>query len=232
VSKQLLTLPGRMAAAVLAAAGMAVGSVVLWGVPQAVAAETSCDGPQRVAEPSAGSPACAPVDLAIAERGPALVRQGEPLEYRIVVANYGPEKSSGWVVKDSSLPKGLVNPRASSPDCSIKGRTLVCHGSPLAKGDSTTFTVTGVAGTGGARFTDSVSVNGKESDPDPSNNVSTASTNIASSTKAVALPRVVQKAKPEAGCARHGDRSTRSSKASKCGSTSRAHCAAPRTRKH
>ncbi|MEU2718923.1 hypothetical protein [Streptomyces sp. NPDC007205] len=220
-------------AAVLTAAGIAVGSLVLWGSPQATAAVNSCDGPDRVdGPPPTGSSTCAPVDLAIAENGPAFARQGDPVEYKIVVANFGPDTSSGWTVKDPSLPKALVRPRASTPDCSITGRTLTCHGSSLEKGHSTAITVTGVAGPESERFTDSVAVNGNESDPDLSNNVSSASTNIAPSSKVRAQPRTDRAVKSKGGHAHHGKRSTRSSSRSKYGSTTRTHRPAHRAGKH
>ncbi|MGI5444029.1 DUF11 domain-containing protein [Streptomyces shenzhenensis] len=150
----------RMLAIMLMAGGAAGGALGLVAAPQAAAA-------------GAGA------DLSIAKAGPALGNAGDPITYQIVVTNYGPDASSGWVVTDQ-IPTGLLNPNVttSAANCGQSNGTIYCQGGALAVGSSAVISVTGTAGPSGFRMTNTATVDGVEADPDTDNNVSSANTNI------------------------------------------------------
>ncbi|WP_369228667.1 DUF11 domain-containing protein (plasmid) [Streptomyces sp. R39] len=130
----------------------------------------------------AASPAMAvgaSADLSVAKAGPALGNAGDPITYQIVVTNYGPDASSGWVVTDQ-IPTGLTNPSitTSAANCTQGNGTISCQGGPLGVGSSAVISVTGTAGPKGFRLTNTVTVDGVDADPDTDNNVSSANTNI------------------------------------------------------
>ncbi|MEW2498412.1 DUF11 domain-containing protein [Streptomyces nodosus] len=114
-------------------------------------------------------------DLQVAKTGPATVEQGDRVTYTITVTNNGPNTATGWAVVDR-LPSGLRDARASS-GCRISRGVLTCTGRPLASGASVTFTVTGTAGRVTA-LDNTVTVQGRELDPDHSNNTSTLHTTV------------------------------------------------------
>ncbi|MDN3026037.1 DUF11 domain-containing protein [Streptomyces sp. S.PB5] len=150
----------RMLSIVLTVGGTAVGALGLLGAPQAAAAGMGAD-------------------LSIAKAGPALKNAGDPVTYDIVVTNYGPDASSGWVLTDQ-VPTGLLAPRITTSDasCADNNGTLTCQGGPLAAGSSAVISVTGTAGPNGFRLTNTVTVDGNDPDPNTDNNVSSANTNI------------------------------------------------------
>ncbi|MGW3953657.1 DUF11 domain-containing protein [Streptomyces sp. NPDC004752] len=146
--------------AVMLTVGGAAGALGLLAAPQAAAADASAD-------------------LSIAKAGPALGNAGDPITYQIVVTNYGPDASSGWVVTDQ-IPTGLLNPSVttSAANCTQNNGTISCQGGALAVGSSAVISVTGTAGPNGFRLTNTVTVDGADADPDTDNNVSSANTNI------------------------------------------------------
>ncbi|MDX3763424.1 DUF11 domain-containing protein [Streptomyces sp. AK02-04a] len=146
--------------------GGAAGALGLLGVPPAAAA--------------AGG-----ADLSVAKAGPALENAGDAVSYEIVVTNYGPDASSGWTLTDQ-VPTGLLNATVTSTDanCGQNGGTISCQGSALPAGSSAIVHVTGTAGPGGSRLTNTVTVDGVEPDPNTDNNVSSANTNV------VAIPMI------------------------------------------
>ncbi|MER6532041.1 DUF11 domain-containing protein [Streptomyces sp. NPDC001508] len=150
----------RMLAIMLTVGGAAGGALGLLAAPQAVAADASAD-------------------LSIAKAGPALGNAGDPITYQIVVTNYGPNASSGWVVTDQ-IPTGLLNPSVttSAANCGQSNGTISCQGGALPVGSSAVISVTGTAGPNGFRMTNTATVDGVEADPDTDNNVSSANTNI------------------------------------------------------
>ncbi|MFD8396197.1 DUF11 domain-containing protein [Streptomyces sp. NPDC059680] len=118
-------------------------------------------------------------DLSVAKAGPALENAGSAVNYEIVVTNYGPDASSGWVLTDQ-VPTGLNNASVagSGSYCGLNAGTIVCQGGYLAAGSSAIVYVTGTAGPNGFRLTNTVTVDGIEPDPNTDNNVSSANTNI------------------------------------------------------
>ncbi|MEV7003990.1 DUF11 domain-containing protein [Streptomyces sp. NPDC093982] len=112
------------------------------------------------------------VDLSVTKQGqPWKVGPNGQVEYKILVTNNGPNDSSGFTVTDP-LPDELLNPTTSTPGCSITGGTLTCTRGLLRSGGVFTITVKGTAPAPPStiKMTNCVSVEGKESDPDPSSN--------------------------------------------------------------
>ncbi|MEV7004784.1 SdrD B-like domain-containing protein [Streptomyces sp. NPDC093982] len=112
------------------------------------------------------------VDLSVIKVGPATVDPGGEVKYDIIITNNGPNDSTGYTVTDP-LPAELTNVTTSSAGCSINAHILTCTGGPLKKGQSHTVTVTGTAPmppSPGMILNNCVKVDGKEPDPDPTNN--------------------------------------------------------------
>ncbi|MBY6306648.1 hypothetical protein CRV15_35080 (plasmid) [Streptomyces clavuligerus] len=116
------------------------------------------------------------VDLALTKMGPSTVTVGDTVSYTITVTNNGPSDSTGWTVSDP-IPAGLANAATTTPGCSVNGGTLSCTGGALAVGDSTTITLTGLAGTVGT-ITNTAEVTGDDPDPNPDNNEDTTTTTV------------------------------------------------------
>ncbi|WP_055490075.1 DUF11 domain-containing protein [Streptomyces sp. TP-A0356] len=112
-------------------------------------------------------------DLQVSKAGPTSARVGDQVTYTITVTNNGPDASTGWTVTDT-LPPGLLNPKTTTPGCTIVGGVLTCTGGPLANGASTTITLTGTVGQGLGSIQNTVVLRGKEADPNPGNNSSTS----------------------------------------------------------
>ncbi|MEV7004699.1 SdrD B-like domain-containing protein, partial [Streptomyces sp. NPDC093982] len=111
------------------------------------------------------------VDLSVIKVGPATVEPGGEVKYDIVITNNGPNDSTGYTVTDP-LPDELTNVTTSSAGCSINAHILTCTGGPLKKGQSHTITVSGTAPMPphpGITIDNCVEVDGKEPDPDPTN---------------------------------------------------------------
>ncbi|MEV7004661.1 SdrD B-like domain-containing protein, partial [Streptomyces sp. NPDC093982] len=110
------------------------------------------------------------VDLSVVKVGPATVDPGGEVKYDIIITNNGPNDSTGSVVTDP-LPAELTNVKTSSADCSINNHVLTCNVGPLKKGETRTVTVIGTAPMPPEYMTlhNCVEVDGKEPDPDPTN---------------------------------------------------------------
>ncbi|MFJ9552026.1 DUF6923 family protein, partial [Streptomyces erythrochromogenes] len=117
------------------------------------------------------------VDLAVDKTAPATAQVGDPIAYTIKVTNNGPAASSGYTLTDQ-IPTGLLNAATSTPGCTIAGGVLTCTGGPLAAGGSTNIILTGVAGPGITKITNTVIVDGNEPDTNPGNNTDTVETPI------------------------------------------------------
>ncbi|MFJ2753617.1 DUF6923 family protein, partial [Streptomyces sp. NPDC087297] len=117
------------------------------------------------------------VDLAVDKTGPASVKAGDPVTYTIKVTNNGPSNSKGYTLTDQ-IPTGLLNAATSSPGCTIAGGVLTCNGGPLAAGESRNITLTGTAGPGITKITNTVTVDGNDPDPDPDNDTDTTETPV------------------------------------------------------
>jgi len=112
------------------------------------------------------------VDLTVTKVAqPGVVQAGGQVEYKILVNNNGPQDSTGFTVHDP-LPAELTEPSTSTPGCSINGGDLTCNGVALRVGSTFTVTVRGKAPApmNPLLMTNCVTVEGKESDPDPSSN--------------------------------------------------------------
>ncbi|WP_245876576.1 DUF11 domain-containing protein [Streptomyces uncialis] len=120
----------------------------------------------------------AATDLGVVKTGPATVRPGGTVTYRLRVTNHGPGPSSGWTLTDQ-IPAGLTDAATTTPGCSVTGGNLSCAGGALAVGAHTDVTVTGTAGPGTPTFVNTANVRGNDPDPNPANDSSTATTRVA-----------------------------------------------------
>ncbi|MEV7004795.1 SdrD B-like domain-containing protein [Streptomyces sp. NPDC093982] len=112
------------------------------------------------------------VDLSVIKVGPAIVLPGGEVKYDIIITNNGPNDSTGYTVTDP-LPDELTNVKTSSAGCGINAHVLTCTGGPLKVNQSHTITVSGTAPMPphpGIIIDNCVEVDGKEPDPDPTNN--------------------------------------------------------------
>ncbi len=122
-----------------------------------------------VANIKATSTNCA--DFAVTKQGPAAVRPGGSVEYKIDVTNSGPSKDT-FTVSDT-LPAGLTEATTSTRGCTIASGTLTCKGTALPVGSKRTITVQGKApATDGSTLSNTASVKGTLTDQDTSDNTS------------------------------------------------------------
>ena len=131
-----------------------------------------------VAGPSNDGAACVaqPTDLSISKTGPALVSPSGTITWTLAVTNHGPGNSSGYAVNDA-VPAGVTNVSASTAGCKVSGNNVLCSEGALSDGASFTITLTGTApNTNGTCFTNTATVTGNETDPNPSNNTSSFQT--------------------------------------------------------
>ena len=154
-----------------------------------IAPTASLPGPAIIFEESSagGSSACAattPVgqfeaDLAITKTAPGTVVAGTTLTYTINVNNLGPNNATNVVVTDP-LPAGTTF-KMSSISCS--GSPVTCNLGTLANGLSMSFTITANVPSSFVTptITNTASVTANETDPNPANNTSSASTLVTQS---------------------------------------------------
>ena len=116
------------------------------------------------------------VDLAVAKTGPATAAAGSSITWQITVTNNGPDTSSGFAV-DDVVPAGVTSVSTTTPGCTVTGSTLHCTEGSLASGQTFTVVLDGLAPTPFAScISNTATVTGNESDPDATNNTSTAVT--------------------------------------------------------
>lgn len=132
-------------------------------------------------------------DVAITKTSSAaVVPMGENFTYTLTATNNGPATASGVVVTDI-LPDAVTYVSAT-PAATVAGRTLTWNIGSLAKGASTTITVTVTATTGGVSALNEAEITSTTPDADLSNNTATNVTKIVKSgveiTK-VARPEIV-----------------------------------------
>ncbi|WP_431074041.1 DUF6923 family protein [Microbacterium phyllosphaerae] len=118
-----------------------------------------------------------PADLAIVKTGPATVTVGGQITWTLQVTNNGPGGSSGFIVNDT-VPAGITNVSSPDGECAVVGSQLTCTGDQLLSGQSTSFTLTGIAGGSPRTIVNTATVLGYEADPVPANNSSSATTTI------------------------------------------------------
>ncbi len=115
-------------------------------------------------------------DLAIVKTAPALVTEGNPFSYTLAVTNNGPATATNVTVSDT-LPANTTFVSASA-GCSEVAGVVTCGAGTLASGGSASFTVNVIAGSAGNSIVNIGTVAGDQSDPDPANNTSTATTTL------------------------------------------------------
>ncbi len=131
-------------------------------------------------------------DLQITKAGtPATVALGHNLTYTLTVRNNGPDPATGVTVSDT-LPASetLVSATPSQGACT----STTCTLGNLGSGASATITVVARANATGS-VTNTASVHGNESDPDPANNTA-AATNSVAAPQSLARPTVHASAAP------------------------------------
>ncbi|WP_432146888.1 hypothetical protein [Streptomyces sp. bgisy084] len=134
-----------------------------------VGASTVPNDDHHVGNVKATSTNCA--DFAVTKQGPAAVRPGGSVEYKIDVTNSGPSKDT-YTVSDT-LPAGLTEATTSTRGCTIASGTLTCKGTALPVGSKRTITVQGKApATDGSTLSNTASVKGTLTDQDTSDNTS------------------------------------------------------------
>jgi uncharacterized repeat protein (TIGR01451 family) len=113
-------------------------------------------------------------DLSITKTGPSLAQNGGTITYSIVVSNGGPAADTNVTVNDP-LPAGETLVSATPSQGSCIG-TVTCNLGTLASGGSATVTiVVRVTAPCGSRVTNTATVSGDLTDPNPANNSSSTS---------------------------------------------------------
>lgn len=107
---------------------------------------------------------------------------GAPATFELRVTDLGPSTATGVVVTDE-LPAELTGATAtvtgSTGTCSITGRSLSCDLGTVAVGSTPVVTVTGTLSQSlGSLLTNTATVTGAATDPNPANNTSTATGSI------------------------------------------------------
>lgn len=117
-------------------------------------------------------------DLGIAKSGPATVAAGADVPYVLTATNAGPDPATAVTITDT-LPVG-TSFKSGDPGCTAVARTVTCVVGPLPSGAVATRNI--VASTtrsmGDQAITNTASIGGAEGDPNPANDVASASTQI------------------------------------------------------
>src|SRR5439155_1677597 len=122
-------------------------------------------------------------DLAITKTGPATVAGGGPIAYALTATNNGPSDATGVTVSDT-LPAGVTFVSASSSvgTCANASNTVTCTIGNLASGATATITINASASATAGMITNTATISGNETDPNPANNTASASTQVGGST--------------------------------------------------
>ncbi len=131
-------------------------------------------------------------DLQITKTGtPATVTVGHNITYTLTVRNNGPDPASGVTVADTlPISETLVSATPSEGTCSA----TTCSLGNLGSGASATITIVARANAVGS-VTNTATVHGNESDPNPANNTA-AATNGVAAPQSLAHPSVHASAAP------------------------------------
>ncbi len=157
-----------------------------------------------------------PADLSVAVAAPANTTRGDAIAYTITVTNNGPGPTGG-VTLTEALPAGtsLYSINASQGSCSGTS-TLTCALGALEDGASATVQVTAIANTTGS-LTDTASVTSTETDPNPANNSTSATTLVrefptstTTTTTTTTTPTTAPTAKPQATTGKASEQTTTS----------------------
>jgi uncharacterized repeat protein (TIGR01451 family) len=127
-------------------------------------------------------------DLSVTKTAPARAKAGEPLIYTVTVTNTGPGSATGVVVTDD-LPD-TVTFQSADPGCSETGGVVTCNVGTLANGQTATVTITVVPTVRGT-LVNTASVDSPGSDPDPTDDSASATTEVEG-------PKKPKKPKPQA----------------------------------
>jgi uncharacterized repeat protein (TIGR01451 family) len=124
----------------------------------------------------------AAADLRIAKSvDRATANVGDTLTWTVIATNDGPSTATGVVVTDD-LPTGttLQSRTSTQGSCSVAGAQVICAIGSLASGASATVTLTATVNTSAAEspVDNTARVTSSVLDPDPSDNLSTASTSV------------------------------------------------------
>jgi uncharacterized repeat protein (TIGR01451 family) len=120
-----------------------------------------------------------PADLSVTKSdSPDPVRVGAPLNYRLTVANTGPNVATGIVLTDT-LPPGVTfqSSNPGDPICTHVSGSVTCDLGNLPNLGSTSVTIVVIPTTAGI-ITNRAEVAANEPDPDPADNTATATTTV------------------------------------------------------
>jgi uncharacterized repeat protein (TIGR01451 family) len=125
----------------------------------------------------------ASTDLAITKTGPATVTGGGPISYALTATNNGPDPATGVTVSDP-LPAGVgfVSASSSVGTCTNASGTVTCAIGNLASAGTATIMIDATAPATAGTVTNTATVSGNETDPNPANNTASASTQVGGST--------------------------------------------------
>jgi uncharacterized repeat protein (TIGR01451 family) len=126
-------------------------------------------------------------DVRIAKTGPAEARTGDTITYTIQVDNLGPSTATDVTISDD-LPGGVayVSATTTSGACAAVGNRVDCDLGDLGAGASATVEITAVvADEAPATITNTAAVSSTVTDPDASNNISSADVAITDSTSSI-----------------------------------------------
>jgi uncharacterized repeat protein (TIGR01451 family) len=157
----------------------------------------------------AGAYQSAPADLGVTIAAPSSTTQGDAIAYTLTVTNGGPGSTGGVTLTDS-LPAGtsLYSVVSSQGTCAGTS-TLTCALGALEDGASATVQVTAIANATGAQ-TDTASIGGTATDPNPANNSASATTNVAAFPASGTTTPPTPSAKPQASTGKASEKTKKS----------------------
>jgi uncharacterized repeat protein (TIGR01451 family) len=138
-----------------------------------------------------------PVDLSIVKTGPASAAVDSPVAYTLTVTNDSVAgDSSGFTVSDP-VPAGFTNVTSPTAGCTVTSNDVVCVEGQLDAGATFVITVDATTPTTGGAYTNTATVIGDESDPNPTNNTSSVTTDVGFAN--VTLTKSATTTSPEVG---------------------------------